>query len=452
MVQDLEAKARELDAQTARAKDLPTTKRVLAKQQKTVAENLRRQAAGSIMFFDKPAVAAPLVPMIADRASGCNLYDLDGNEFIDLHMGYWTQIIGHAPSVVVEAVKREIERGTTIGVGNTLEIELAEFLIEHIECAEMCCLAISGTSALMHALKLARASRGRPKIAKFANAFHGHDADLVVDLPEFRHGLAATDDTLVLPGTPEAFDLIRKHADELAGVVIEPAPPVRDPRPSYDLAFYKELRRVTADLGIVLIFDEVLRGFRCRFGATLGDQVVPDLACFGKIIGGGLPVAAVVGRRSVMSAGATSGNALRDLSGGKVALVGTYNGNRIACAAGLAHLKYIKDHQDEIYPYLREKAHWLGKEINAHASEHKLPIESLVLEGGMVMVKGRPPTSPMHPAVLLQTYLRDQGCFFSGAPIQISTAHRPSDLERISAAFKAAMANLVADGAAPTAA
>ncbi|MDB4955268.1 MAG: aminotransferase [Myxococcales bacterium] len=392
---------------------------------------------------------APLVPMIIDHASGCKLHDLDGNEFIDLHLGFWTGIIGHSPGVVAEAIKREVDRGTNVGVGHTLEIELCELLIEHIECAEMCCLAVSGTSAVMHALKLARATRGRRKIAKFNQQYHGHDGDVLVDLTEFGLGIPRSDHTLVLPGTAEAFDLIRQHADDLAGIVIEPAPPVRNPLPFYDLAFFRELRRLTAELGIVLIFDEVLRGFRSRFGATLDDQgIVPDLACFGKIIGGGLPLAAVVGRRAIMELGRTTGNALRDHSD-RVPLMATYSGNRIACAAGLAQLKHIKQHQDEIYPYIKEKSHWLSSEINSHAIEHQLPIVADVMDGGLVVVHKTsaaiPPAGPMHPAMLLQTYLRDQGCYFNGGPIQISPAHRPSDLERVSAAFKAAMADLVKD-------
>jgi glutamate-1-semialdehyde aminotransferase len=449
MSQDVDARTQALEAAIAKARALPTTQRVLAKQPRTVAEDQRRRTAGVITFADTPGRLELLVPLLVERGEGCRLYDLDGNELIDLHLGFWTQILGHSPPVVVEAVTREMARGTTVGVGNPLENELCEYLIEHVECAEMACLAVSGTHALMHALKLARAKSGRRRIGKFSNHFHGTDNDVSLDLPEFKPGVPTNDDTLVLPGSPEVFDVIRQHADSLAGILIEPAPPVRDPRPFYDLAFYKELRRLTSELGIVLVFDEVLRGFRSRFGATLDAEcVIPDLTCFGKIIGGGLPLAAVVGRRDIMQRGATSGSPIRDLAT-HVPLLGTYSGNRIACAAGLAQLKYLEQHQHEIYPYIRDKGAWLGAQIDAHAKKHGLPIASLVLVGGMVMVRptaGAP--GPLHPVVLLQTYLRDQGCFFMGGPIQVSPAHREADLERISAAFDGAMANLVKDGIA----
>jgi glutamate-1-semialdehyde 2,1-aminomutase len=443
---DVDARALQLDALIAKARELPTTRRVLAKQPKTVAENERRRAAGVMMFSDTPGRLSPLVPMIVDRASGCRVHDLDGNEFLDLHMGFWTQILGHAPAVVVEAIKREVERGTNVGIGHDLEIELSEFLIEHIECAEMCSLTTTGTTAVMHSLKVARAARGKKLIAKFGNQFHGHDNDLLVDLNEFKPGIRDSDHTLVLPPTAEAFALIKKHASELAGIIVEPAPPLRDPIAFYDLAFYQELRRVTEEHGIVLIFDEVLRGFRSRFGATLDEQgVIPDLACFGKIIGGGMPVGAVVGRRRFMQAGSTTGNMVRDLTT-RVPLMGTYNGNRLACAAGLAQLKHIRANQDSIYPYMREKGAWLGAEINTHATATGLPIKATVMIGSMIMMKAADAhPGPMHPVVLLQTYLRDQGCFFMGGPIQITIAHRPNDLERVSSAIKAAMAGVVED-------
>lgn len=447
MADDPDARARALESALEKARGLPTTRRVLARQPKTIAEDRRRREAGVITFADTPGRLPPLVPMLATRAQGCRLFDLDGNELIDLHLGFWTQFLGHAPPVVVEAVQRVIADGTTIGVGHDLENALCEYLIEHVECADMACLAISGTHAITHALKLARAKTGRRVIGKFANHFHGVDNDTAMDLPEFKPGIPQSDDTLVLPGSPEAFDIIRQHAGSLAGILLEPAPPVRDPRPFYDLAFFKELRRLTTELGIVLVFDEVLRGFRCRFGGTLDeDGVIPDLACFAKIIGGGLPLGAVVGRRELMERGATSGNPARDLAT-HTPLLGTYSGNRIACAAGLAQLKYLEAHQATIYPYVREQAQRLAGEIEGHAKKHGLPIGTLLLVGGMVMVKptaGAP--GPLHPVVLLQTYLREQGLFFMGGPLQLSPAHREADVQRISAAFDAAMGNLVQDG------
>jgi glutamate-1-semialdehyde 2,1-aminomutase len=452
MVADPETKARAIDAELARARDLPTTKRVVAKQPRTIEEDRRRRET-ALLFSDTPGRLAPLVPMLVDRASGCRVRDLDGNEFIDLHLGFWTGILGHAPPVVVEAIQREAARGTTIGIGHDLEIELCELLVEHVACADMCCLAVSGTSALMHALKLARAARGLEMVAKFANTFHGHADDMVVDLPEFKASALGSDRTLVLPASAEAFDVIRAHADSLACVVVEPAPPMREPRPFFELGMYRELRRLTEELGIVLVFDEVLRGFRSRFGGTLdAEGVIPDLACFGKIVGGGMPLAAVVGRRHIIEVGRGAGNPMRDRD--RAPLMGTYAGNRLACAAGIAQLRYLKQNQNEIYPYIRDKGDWLRDEINAHARRHQLPIESAAYVGGMVVVRpaGASHGSPMHPVVLLQTYLRDQGCYFVGGPVQMSPVFRQQELERVSAAFDAAMADIVLDRAATAAA
>lgn len=449
---DTEDKARSVDAQLATARGLPTTRRVAAKQRLTVAEDRRRYDAGCMQFVDTPNRLPQLIPMIARDASGCRIVDLDGNELIDLHVGTWTGILGHSPRVVVDAIRREAEHGLNLGtcVGHELEIQHCELLTKHVSSAEIACHAVSGTSAVMHAFKVARAKTGRSLVAKFSNAFHGHDNDVVVDLPDFAAGLPRTSSTLVLPPTAEAFDLLRKHASDIAAVIVEPAPPVRDPRPFYELGMFKQLRALTAELGIVLIFDEVLRGFRSRFGATLDeDGVVPDVTLFGKIIGGGLPLAAIVGKREVMDVSRTTGNPIRD-RGRRVGLVGTYAGNRLACAAGIAQLEHLRDHP-EIYTYTRDQSRWLAAQIDAHASKHKLPIETLALVGGMVMVRsagGGHGSGPMDPVVLLQTYLRDQGVYFMGAPIFVCAAHTPEDLARVSAAFDAAMAMLVADGAA----
>jgi glutamate-1-semialdehyde aminotransferase len=137
----------------------------------------------------------------------------------------------------------------------------------------------------------------------------------------------------------------------------------------------------------------------------------------------------------------------------RVALMGTYPGNRVSCAAGLAQLKYIAAHKDEVYPYIVEHAAWLQAQVNAHAVTHQVPIEASTSDGGLVLVHRRTtaPTTPvtgtpMDPVVLLQTYLRDHGVYFNGAPIQMSLAHRSADLERVSAAFSAAMRDLVVDG------
>ena len=283
-------------------------------------------------------------PRFIQRGRGCRVVDADGKEYID-YIGSWGPLIaGHAHPQVVRALEDTVKRGTSFGAPTAKEIELARMVVDAVPSVDTVRLTSSGTEATMTALRIARGYTERTKIIKFAGCYHGHTDALLV-----RAGSGAL--TLSLPdskGVPEAFasqTLIAEYnnlasveaqlsanPDTVAAVIIEPVAGnmgvvVPDPN------FLAELRRLTAEAGVVLIFDEVMSGFRlARGGAQELYGIDPDLSCFGKVIGGGLPLAAVGGRRDIM-------DCLAPL--GPVYQAGTLSGNPLAVTAGIETLKLM---------------------------------------------------------------------------------------------------------------
>ncbi len=283
-------------------------------------------------------------PRFIQRGRGCRVVDADGKEYID-YIGSWGPLIaGHAHPQVVRALEDAVKRGTSFGAPTAKEIELARMVVDAVPSVDTLRLTSSGTEATMTALRIARGYTERTKIIKFAGCYHGHTDALLV-----RAGSGAL--TLSLPdskGVPEAFasqTLIAEYnnlasveaqlsanPDTVAAIIIEPVPGnmgVVQPDPN----FLAELRRLTVEAGVVLIFDEVMSGFRlARGGAQELYGIDPDLSCFGKVIGGGLPLAAVGGRRDIM-------DCLAPL--GPVYQAGTLSGNPLAVTAGIETLKLM---------------------------------------------------------------------------------------------------------------
>ena len=283
-------------------------------------------------------------PRFIQRGRGCRVVDADGKEYID-YIGSWGPLIaGHAHPQVVRALEGAVKRGTSFGAPTAKEIELARMVVDAVPSVDTVRLTSSGTEATMTALRIARGYTERTKIIKFAGCYHGHTDALLV-----RAGSGAL--TLSLPdskGVPEAFasqTLIAEYnnlasveaqlsanPDTVAAIIIEPVPGnmgVVLPDPN----FLAELRRLTVEAGVVLIFDEVMSGFRlARGGAQELYGIDPDLSCFGKVIGGGLPLAAVGGRRDIM-------DCLAPL--GPVYQAGTLSGNPLAVTAGIETLKLM---------------------------------------------------------------------------------------------------------------
>lgn len=292
-----------------------------------------------------------LLPMIVAWARGAYLADLDGNEFIDLDNGRGANFLGHAPAVVTGALRSALDDGLSFASGHETETALMRLLLAALPWAEGGFLSNSGTEATMHALKLARTYTGRPLVAMFDQCYHGHHNDvLAARLPDgavvgSMPGTSPSS-TIVLPYDRSAFDVIAARSAELACVIVEP---IRSSWPLLDREFLRGLRDVTTQHGVLLVFDEVLTGFRFRFGGALdAGGPTPDLASFGKIIGGGLPIGATVGRPDIIEMGVTTGEHLRDMQT-RTRILGTFCGNVLSCTAGLAQLTYLRDHQESVY-------------------------------------------------------------------------------------------------------
>jgi glutamate-1-semialdehyde 2,1-aminomutase len=297
-------------------------------------------------------------PLFIIRGEGPYLFDADGHQYLD-YVGSWGPLIlGHAHPCVVRAVEETVRRGASFGAPTELETQLAQMIVEAMPSIEMVRMVNSGTEASMSAIRLARGFTGRDVIVKFAGCYHGHVDSLLVQAGSSATTLGvpnspgvprgATADTLLLryndvEGLAQAF---RVHGDRIAGVILEPVVGNMGlvvPRPE----FLSELRRLTQQHGALLIYDEVMTGFRLAYGGAqqlFGQR--PDLTVLGKIVGGGLPVGAYGGRAEIMA---------KVLPAGPVFQAGTLSGNPLAMAAGLATLRELRDHP----PY--ERLEHLGR-------------------------------------------------------------------------------------------
>ena len=331
---------------------------------KQLFEEAQRYLPGGV---DSPVRAFKAVggtPLFVKRGSGSRVYDEDGNEYID-YIGSWGPLIlGHAHPRVVAAIKKAAENGSSFGVPTEMETKLARLICEAVPSVEMVRFVNSGTEAVMSAIRLARAFTNRNKIVKFAGGYHGH-ADAL--LARAGSGMATlgipsspgvpgtvTADTLIAPynNTGAVEQLFKQYGSDIAAVIVEPIAGnmgVVLPQPG----FLDGLRSLTKRYGALLIFDEVITGFRVAYGgAQRLYKIKPDLTCLGKIIGGGLPVGAYGGRKDIMRMVAPSGNVYQ---------AGTLSGNPLAMAAGIATLSILK--KPGTYEELEQKTSLLEKGI-----------------------------------------------------------------------------------------
>ncbi len=299
-------------------------------------------------------------PLFIQRADGCYLWDADGKRYID-YVGSWgPMILGHRPPEVIQAISDALENGTSYGAPTEMEVNLAKMIVETVPSIEIVRMVNSGTEATMSAIRLARGFTGRDMIIKFDGCYHGHTDTCLVSAGS---GLA----TFGIPGSPgvpadlarltislpfnnlEAVEVtVKRFGDQIAAIIIEPiAGNMGVVLP--EEGFLEGLRRITMENDILLIFDEVITGFRVGpGGAQELYNIMPDLTCLGKIIGGGLPVGAYGGRRDIMSRIAPDGNIYQ---------AGTLSGNPLAMAAGVATLMILKN--KEIYIKLEQKSRFL---------------------------------------------------------------------------------------------
>ena len=284
-------------------------------------------------------------PFFVNKASGCTITDVDGREYVDF-VGTWgPAILGHAPQVVIEAVQQTALHGVSFGIPNPLEVEMAETICRMVPSVEKVRMTNSGTEAVMSAIRLARGATGRERIVKFEGCYHGHVDSLLVkagsgaltlgqpDSAGIPASLAALTSTVPFNDLPAVQSIFSEYGSEIAAVILEPVPANAGlylPEPG----FLEALQQLCRSHGALLIFDEVMTGFRLApGGAQEVYGVTPDLTTLGKVIGGGLPVGAFGGRADIM-------NQLAPL--GPVYQAGTLSGNPLALAAGLAQLREME--------------------------------------------------------------------------------------------------------------
>ena len=319
--------------------------------------------------------AIGIAPRFIDRADGCHIYDVDGKEYVDYIDSWGPMILGHNFPEVKESVLKACEKGLSFGCATAIEVELAEFICDHIPHVDMVRMVNSGTEAVMSAVRVARGFTGKNKIIKFAGCYHGHSDAMLVSAGSGVMTSGVPDSAGVPKGCTEDtmtavyndLDSVRalmEQADgQTAAVIVEAVganmgvvPPKK--------GFLEGLRKLCDEYGALLIFDEVITGFRLAFGgAAEYFGVTPDLVTYGKIIGAGMPVGAYGGRREIMELVSPVG---------KVYQAGTLSGNPIAMAAGLTQLKYLYEHQ-EIYKDLEEKGKRLYGGMEKILAEKNLP-------------------------------------------------------------------------------
>lgn len=317
---------------------------------------------------NSPVRNYPPYPLFIASAKGSRFRTVDGGEFLDYCMAYGALIDGHANEEVAKAVENAVEKGWIYGQPTEAEVELSETIISLVPSMQMVRLVNSGTEATMHALRLARGFTGKKKILKFEGGFHGsHDSVLVkrgkrgsiVGLPSSAGvPLETSRNTLVAPYNDAgmAAKIIRDCTDELAAVIVEPVAGNIGPIPPAK-GFLETLRRASRETDVLLIFDEVITGFRLSLGgAQEYYSVKPDLTIIGKIVGGGFPLAAFGGKREIMQKLAPIG---------PVYQAGTYAGNPLSASAGLAGLRSLKKRSNQVYPGLERR----GKSVAAGIRE-----------------------------------------------------------------------------------
>jgi glutamate-1-semialdehyde 2,1-aminomutase len=393
-------------------------------------------------------------PRFIERAKGSRLYDVDGNSYIDYVLSWGPMILGHAPAPVIKAIQRAAGNGTSYGAPTDLEVELAKMIRAALPSMEKIRLVSSGTEAVMSAVRVARAFTKRDGVLKFEGCYHGHSDYLLAKAGSGLATLGIPDS----PGVPADFarhtltapyndirtvqQMVKDHRDKLACIIIEPiagnmgvVPPAPD--------FLPALRHLATEHGILLVFDEVISGFRVAYGgAQTLYGVTPDLTVLGKIIGGGLPVGAYGGRSEIMDLIAPSG---------PVYQAGTLSGNPLAVTAGIETLKQLK--KPGLYKKLEEKAAALAKGIGEAAKKAGVPITQTQVGSMLCSFFTRGPVVDWSTAKQSDTKryatffhrMLDQGVYFAPSQFEaafLSTAHSPQDIEHTLRAARAAFKNL----------
>jgi glutamate-1-semialdehyde 2,1-aminomutase len=387
-------------------------------------------------------------PIFIERAKGPYLYDADGNRYIDFCLSWGPMILGHANKQVLDHVKKVMAKGTSFGIPTELETHLAQMIVRAIPTVEKVRLVSSGTEAVMTAIRLARGCTGRDKIIKFIGCYHGHVDHMLVQAGSGAMTLGSpsspgvpkdfTKHTILLPyNDPEGVrEVFNKYQNKIAAVIVEPiagnmgvVPPVN--------GFLKTIRRLCTKNKSILIFDEVITGFRIKYGSVqdiFGVQA--DLTCLGKIIGGGFPIGACGGKAKFMDRLAPTG---------KVYQAGTLSGNPVCVAAGITTLELLK--KGNVYSALESKTEKLCHGINKMLSEKKIK-HTINRNGSMFTVFfGSDSVTDYATATKCHTKMYakfhnamlNEGIYLPPSQFEacfVSTAHKQKDIEKTILAVK----------------
>jgi glutamate-1-semialdehyde 2,1-aminomutase len=392
-------------------------------------------------------------PIFMERGKGSKIYDIDGNEYIDYVLSWGPLILGHTNDRVVEALKKVAEMGTSFGAPTLMENELAKLVIERVPSIEVVRMVNSGTEATMSVLRLARGYTGRNLIMKFEGSYHGHGDSLLIkagsgvatlglpDSPGVPEGVAKNTITVPYNDLEKVKYAFEQYGEDIACIIVEPVagnmglvPPIP--------GFLEGLREVTTKYGALLIFDEVMTGFRVGYNCAQGYfNITPDLTCLGKVIGGGLPVGAYGGKAEIMQQIAPSG---------PIYQAGTLSGNPLAMTAGLETLSQLKP---EHYQEFIRKGDLLEKGFKAAAEKYDIPI-TFNRAGSMigffftnenVINYEKAKTSNLELFAQYYREMADQGIFLPPSQFEglfLSTEHSDEDIEKTIQAAEVAFSKL----------
>jgi glutamate-1-semialdehyde 2,1-aminomutase len=393
----------------------------------------------------------PPYPFFIKGAKGSKICDVDGNEYIDLWMGHYTYILGHHPQMVVEAIEKQIKEGIHWGILFEKQVEWAEIVQQLIPSAEMVRFCCSGTEATMYAVRLARAFTGKKTVLKIAGGWHGANPDLSVGIKipyEREESLGLLPElnrytkTIPFNDIPGSLEMIHQNREDLAGIILEPVVGEGGFAPATE-EYLRMLRRETERFGALLIFDEVISGFRVALGGAQEKfGTIPDLTTLGKIMGGGFPVGALVGKKEILEATSPERRGKkweRILIGG-----GTFSAHPFTAAAGLAVLGHLKDFEEEIYPFLDGKGEGIRKDlqevfnqvgVNAIVTgigslfQIHFPFERCELLNSPHSINGR--TDIEKREVEFRIRMLNYGVHVMHGGGSLSVAHTDEDIERI---------------------
>lgn len=389
-------------------------------------------------------------PVFMYRGSGCLLYDVDGNEYIDYVLSWGPMIVGHAHPQVTKALNEAISRGTSFGTPTEPEVELAGMVIRAFPSMELVRMVSSGTEAAMSAIRLARGFTGRDKIIKFEGCYHGHADSLLVkagsgvttlgipDSPGVPADLAKNTITVPFNDLEAVRKVMEADGSNIACIIAEPVPGNMGVVPPAE-GFLNGLRNITREHGSLLIFDEVMSGFRVAFGGAQELYgITPDLTCLGKVIGGGLPVGAYGGRRDIMEKIAPLG---------PVYQAGTLSGNPVAMTAGIETLKILS--QPNTYERLESLSEQLTQGIKGAANAAGIPVYNTRVGSMVCTFFTEAPVSDYASAKKADTVrfgkffisMLEEGVYLAPSQFEaafLSTAHNEAYIEKtISAAYRA---------------